>query len=455
MKRQQSLADFFNKKPKLESIVSELALDGTKRSQAQPQPLQPEESSTSIIEVKNDNSKIKEIQQASPKKKMKEIFSSENIVALKRIKRQQNLTDFFNKKPKFESVVSELVLDGTKQSQAQPLQPEESITSIIEVNDNSKIKEIQQASPRKKMKEHFSSEAHNICKQNLKQCEQESMTKGKMNGKYLCTSKVFNTVYSLAKKCKSFSDIQKEIEVQIKNGLDMGIGLQSRKTVVKIVDFIAKAIKKEIFTKIVENNLNISLIIDKVSTISSKPVIIVFLKVEDSVTSPTIFVELIELEKQDADTICSAVMESLNNVGLAKNYLEKNLIGFCSDGTCGLLGIKSGVTTRIEKEFPNIIIWHGLNHRLHLGLDDLMKEIKLVNNFKIFIDKIHTIFHQSNKDQIEPTKISEQLGVELIKIGRVLEPWAACTLRSILAVWHAFPVLEDYFYSNEKYLGMS
>ncbi|XP_013920969.1 PREDICTED: uncharacterized protein KIAA1586-like [Thamnophis sirtalis] len=281
------------------------------------------------------------------------------------------------------------------------------------------------------------------------------MTKGKMNGKYLRTSKVFNTVYSLAKKCKSFSDIQKEIEVQIKNGLDMGIGLQSRKTVVKIVDFIAKAIKKAIFTKIVENNLNISLIIDKVSTISSKPVIIVFLKVEDSVTSPTIFVELIELEKQDADTICSAVMESLNNVGLAKNYLEKNLIGFCSDGTCGLLGIKSGVTTRIEKEFPNIIIWHGLNHRLHLGLDDLMKEIKLVNNFKTFIDKIHTIFHQSNKDQIEPTKISEQLGVELIKIGRVLEPWAACTLRSILAVWHAFPVLEDYFYSNEKYLGMA
>ncbi|XP_013920973.1 PREDICTED: uncharacterized protein LOC106548167 isoform X2 [Thamnophis sirtalis] len=153
MKRQQSLADFFNKKPKLESIVSELALDGTKRSQAQP--LQPEESSTSIIEVKNDNSNIKEIQQASPKKKMKENFSSENIVALKRMKRQQNLTDFFNKKPKFESVVSELVLDGTKQSQAQPLQPEESITSIIEVNDNSKIKEIQQASPRKKMKEHF------------------------------------------------------------------------------------------------------------------------------------------------------------------------------------------------------------------------------------------------------------------------------------------------------------
>ncbi|XP_058032475.1 E3 SUMO-protein ligase KIAA1586-like isoform X3 [Ahaetulla prasina] len=79
------------------------------------------------------------------------------------MKRQLNLSDFFNKKPKLESVVSELTLDGTKQSQAQPLEPEESSTSIIAVkNDNSKINEIQQASLRKKMKEKISSEAHNV-----------------------------------------------------------------------------------------------------------------------------------------------------------------------------------------------------------------------------------------------------------------------------------------------------
>ncbi|XP_034289079.1 E3 SUMO-protein ligase KIAA1586-like [Pantherophis guttatus] len=304
------------------------------------------------------------------------------------MKRQQSLTDIFNKKPKLETVVSELALDGTKQSQAQPLQPEESSTSIIEVkNNNSKVKEIQQASLRKKMKENFSSKAHNIGKENLKQCEQDSVTKGidKMNEKYLPTiCRVFNTIYSLAKRCKPFSDVKKEIEVQIKNGLDMGIGLHSRTTAVKIVDFIAKEIEKEKFTKIIENNLKICLIIDEASMIPCKPVVTVFLKVEDSVTSPTIFVQLVELEKQDADTICSSVMESLNNVGLTKNYLEKNLIGFCSDGASVMLGRKSGVSTKIAKDFPNIIIWHGLNHRLHLGLDDLIKEINQVNNFKIY-----------------------------------------------------------------------
>ncbi|XP_058032473.1 E3 SUMO-protein ligase KIAA1586-like isoform X1 [Ahaetulla prasina] len=190
--------------------------------------------------------------------------------------------------------------------------------------------------------------------------------------------------------------------------------------------------------------------------IPCKPVVIVFLKVEDSVTSPTIFVELVELEKQDADTICSSVMESLNNVGLTKNYLEKNLIGFCSDGASVMLGRKSGVSTRIAKEFPNIIIWHGLNHHLHLALDDLIKEIKEVKHFKIFIDKILTIFYQSNKNQIEFAKIAEQLGIEIIKIGSVLGPrWAACSLKSTLAVWHAYPALHHYFYSNKKYLSMA
>lgn len=66
-----------------------------------------------------------------------------------------------------------------------------------------------------------------------------------MHGKSISTTAwVFNTVYSLAKRCKPFSDIEDEIELQIINGLDMRIGLYSRKTAVKIVDFIAKEIRK-------------------------------------------------------------------------------------------------------------------------------------------------------------------------------------------------------------------
>ena len=81
----------------------------------------------------------------------------------------------------------------------------------------------------------------------------------KMNDRHIAsTCRVFNTVYSLAKRYGQFSDIKDEIELQIRNEVDIGVGLHSRKTAVKIVDHIAKDIKKEIFTKIIEQNQKIS-----------------------------------------------------------------------------------------------------------------------------------------------------------------------------------------------------
>ena len=153
-------------------------------------------------------------------------------------------------------------------------------------------KTIQQASLRKKMSEHFLSMAHSICVKRLQDCAEDAITKciDKLNKKHVdTTNRVFNTVYSLAKRSRPFSDVEDEIELQIKNGVDMGVGLHSHKTAVKIVDHIAKEIKKEIFTKIIEQNLKICVIIDEASTISSKPVLVIFLKIEDCDLSPTIF----------------------------------------------------------------------------------------------------------------------------------------------------------------------
>jgi len=43
-------------------------------------------------------------------------------------------------------------------------------------------------------------------------------------------------------RCRPFSDIEDEIKLQIRNGVDMGVGLHSRKTAAKIVDHVAKDI---------------------------------------------------------------------------------------------------------------------------------------------------------------------------------------------------------------------
>ena len=134
------------------------------------------------------------------------------------------------------------------------------------------------------MKHNFTSKAHAICVNQVDAYENDAITKSidTANEKYIrSTCKVFNTVYSLAKRCRPFSDIEDEIELQIKNGVDMRVGLHSRKTAVKIVAHIAKDIRCQIFSKIMKEGLKICVIVVEASTISCKPVLIIYVKVED------------------------------------------------------------------------------------------------------------------------------------------------------------------------------
>ena len=72
------------------------------------------------------------------------------------------------------------------------------------------------------------------------------------------------------------------------------------------------------------------------------------------------------------------------------------------------------------------------------------------------MDKVYTIFHQSNKNQMQLFRILEELGLQLMKIGRALGPrWAACNLRYAHAMWHTYPSLYKYFSREAKHSGMA
>ena len=82
-----------------------------------------------------------------------------------------------------------------------------------------------------------------------------------------------------------------DTNIQHQNGVDIGVGLHSSKTAVKIVAHIAKDIRCQIFSKIMKEGLKICVIVDEASTISckAKPVLLIYVKVEDCELSPTIF----------------------------------------------------------------------------------------------------------------------------------------------------------------------
>ena len=100
---------------------------------------------------------------------------------------------------------------------------------------------------------HFNSQAHSEVLEHIKRLKKDTMPKCiiQLNERQISTTcKVFRTVYSIAKRNLPFAQVTKSIELQMLNGVDMGVGLHSRQTAVSIVDGIATDIKKLFLKKL-------------------------------------------------------------------------------------------------------------------------------------------------------------------------------------------------------------
>ena len=183
-------------------------------------------------------------------------------------------------------------------------------------------KTIRQASLRKKMSEHFNSKSHNAIVNIINQSKKDVFVQfiDNLNEKSIsATSKVFNTVYSLIKRNRPLSDLQSEVQLQVKNGLDMGISLHSRYTATRIAEHISIKLKENLFSKIISMNAKICIIIDEASTLAIKSVLIIYLKIEMESFNPIIFLDLVELESQSAENIYKILLLTLKNTVLIMN----------------------------------------------------------------------------------------------------------------------------------------
>ena len=84
---------------------------------------------------------------------------------------------------------------------------------------------------------------------------------------------------------------------------------------------------------------------------------------------------IIELSGQDANSICKSLLDLLESNGIDDKYLERNLIAFTSDGASVMMGAIKGVGTILKSKYPQIVLWHCLDHRLELAVSDTIKAV--------------------------------------------------------------------------------
>jgi OTU-like cysteine protease len=306
---------------------------------------------------------------------------------------------------------------------------------------------------RKKMSTHVSSTAHRIAQEIMQQAEKGGMDKvlQSMNSDAIEMScKVFRTAYYLARNDRPFSDHQSLLELQQANGLDVGIGLKSRYSATEIVQHVYDTMRKTACSAIIQCKGKIAVLVDESTTVSNQSALIVYLKCEtDKSAEPHyMFLQLVELPDQKADTIARALIDCLRENGFDNEYLQQHLVAFVSDGASVMTGRKAGVASILRGMFPNLITYHCLNHRLELAVGDCISDCVGVNHFRSFMDSLYSLYSQSPKTQRQLEEVADDLGVRLRKIGRVLNTrWVASSFLTVAAVWNNFEALAGHFQS--------
>ena len=256
------------------------------------------------------------------------------------------------------------------------------------------------------------------------------------------TAKVFGSAYFLMKRERPFTDFPHLIDLQQSNGLNMGSVLHSRITAADICDRIGNEMRQKLVSAIKSSGEKIGVMIDEATTKSQKPALVICLRVVLNGIPTSMYLDLVELKKTDSQTIVNSLLGSLKKLGMDTEYLKDHLICFASDEASVMTGRVSGVATKLKEIFPTIIFWHCANHKLELAVNDCVASVAGINHFKIFMDKLYSIYSASPKNRIELQQAASALDSELQKIGRILDTrWVSSSYRATSAVIRSFSSL--------------
>uniref|UniRef100_A0A3Q1FSS3 DUF4371 domain-containing protein n=1 Tax=Acanthochromis polyacanthus TaxID=80966 RepID=A0A3Q1FSS3_9TELE len=249
---------------------------------------------------------------------------------------------------------------------------------------------------------------------------------------------VFRTAYYLAKMNRPFTDHYDLIEPQQKNGVIMGTSLHSRYSSTAIVQHIAREMQKKNVDSIVSSSSKLSVLIDEATSLSHKSAMIVCVKASiDGTTPKFLFLDLVELESQRAAGIEETLLNCLNTAGFSEEGLQKNWVSFVSDGASVMLGKNTGVETRLTP-------FHMALHEA-LAVSDAVDEVQAVIHFKVFMEKIHNLYSQSNKNARELLEAAQKVGSQV---------QMASSFRSVKAVWRSYEALNRHFENRQTYKGL-
>ena len=104
-----------------------------------------------------------------------------------------------------------------------------------------------------------------------------------------------------------------------------------------------------------------------------------------------------------------------------------------------------------KDEFPDIVLWHCLNHRLQLAVGNALNATSATNDLQSFLESLYSYIASHRRTRENLVAVPMICISASKRIGKVLTiRWVASSFRAVSAVKHSFPALAERFQNASK-----
>ena len=268
------------------------------------------------------------------------------------------------------------------------------------------------------------------------------------------TEKLLKVAYSIALHNRPFTDYPKIIELSENLGVKFGSSLRDRMTCTRMIDCIATQMRSRLLEKILDSDELFSVVIDESDNISNTCCLIFYIHTIVDDKPITLFLDIVEVKSRDSESLKKLILEVLDLFGFKDGIRMSRFAQLVTDGASTFVGSKTGVGTLLKKQYPSLITWHCLAHRLELAVTEVRKDHDQIAEIQKIFGDIHTFYNRSSLRMSHLKQICDDLCCQFKKIGRIFTiRWVASSFKSVNSLLESFEAIFTHINESNPQIG--
>jgi hypothetical protein len=150
------------------------------------------------------------------------------------------------------------------------------------------------------------------------------------------------------------------------------------------------------------------------------------------------FLDLIEVEAEDATTTLTTMLARLEELGMTMEKLKERLVCVTTDGASVMQGVRQGVATQLCQMFgPKVVMVHCYAHRVELVFKAGKENELGVQKIFAAVNDLYSLYKRSGPLKARLKDISVDLGVAYKGLSLIIEVrWLPSAYRALQKVWY-------------------